>query len=130
MLLIVLLPYRTAHLMELGRGAMGVVLLAEQQSPKRQVALKVLRPDAMTPIRERRFELETESLAMLKHPGIAPVYAAGRVELGDGGSVRAVEPEHKVGAGQLVGQNDEHDRGRDNLAECAGGGNSACRQRL
>jgi tetratricopeptide (TPR) repeat protein/predicted Ser/Thr protein kinase len=66
---------------ELGRGAMGVVLLAEQQSPKRQVALKVLRPDAMTPIRERRFELETESLAMLKHPGIAPVYASGRVEL-------------------------------------------------
>ncbi|MBO6739212.1 MAG: serine/threonine protein kinase [Phycisphaerales bacterium] len=66
---------------ELGRGAMGVVLLAEQQFPKRQVALKVLRPDAMTPIRERRFELETESLAMLKHPGIAPVYASGRVEL-------------------------------------------------
>lgn len=66
---------------ELGRGAMGVVLLVEQQSPKRQVALKILRPDAMTPVRERRFELETESLAMLKHPGIAPVYASGRVEL-------------------------------------------------
>lgn len=68
---------------ELGRGAMGVVLLAEQRSPKRQVALKILRPDAMTPIRERRFELETESLAMLKHPGIAPVFASGRVEIGD-----------------------------------------------
>lgn len=66
---------------ELGRGAMGVVLLAEQQAPKREVALKVLRPDAMTPMRERRFELETESLAMLKHPGIAPVYACGRFDI-------------------------------------------------
>ena len=64
---------------ELGRGAMGVVLLAEQQSPKRKVALKVLRPDVMTPIRERRFELETESLAMLKHPGIAPVHDVGQL---------------------------------------------------
>jgi tetratricopeptide (TPR) repeat protein/predicted Ser/Thr protein kinase len=66
---------------EIGRGAMGVVLLAEQCSPKRQVAFKVLRPDVMTPIRERRFELETESLAMLKHPGIAPVFASGRLAI-------------------------------------------------
>ena len=66
---------------EIGRGAMGVVLLAEQQSPRRHVAIKLLRPEVMTPIRERRFEIEAESLAMLKHPGIAPVFASGRIEI-------------------------------------------------
>jgi tRNA A-37 threonylcarbamoyl transferase component Bud32 len=66
---------------ELGRGAMGVVLLGLQHSPKRQVAIKLLRPEVMNPVRERRFEIEAESLAMLKHPGIAPVFASGRVEI-------------------------------------------------
>lgn len=66
---------------ELGRGAMGVVLLGVQKSPRRQVAIKLLRPEVMNPIRERRFEIEAESLAMLKHPGIAPVFASGRVEI-------------------------------------------------
>ena len=67
---------------QLGIGAMGVVLLAEQQSPRRKVALKVLRPEVMNPIREKRFEIETESLAMLKHPGIAPIFASGRADIG------------------------------------------------
>lgn len=66
---------------ELGQGAMGVVLLGVQGSPRRQVAIKLLRPEVMNPIRERRFEIEAESLAMLKHPGIAPVFASGRVEI-------------------------------------------------
>lgn len=66
---------------ELGAGAMGVVYLAEQRHPKRRVALKVVRPDAMTPERERRFDLETEALARLRHPGIATIYEAGRADL-------------------------------------------------
>ncbi len=66
---------------ELGRGAMGVVLLGMQSSPRRQVAIKLLRPEVINPIRERRFEIEAESLAMLKHPGIAPVFASGRVDI-------------------------------------------------
>ena len=66
---------------ELGAGAMGVVYRAEQRHPRREVALKVIRPDAMTPARERRFDLEAEALARLRHPGIATIYEAGRAEL-------------------------------------------------
>lgn len=66
---------------ELGTGAMGVVYLAEQRHPRRRVALKVIRPEAMTPERERRFDLETEALARLRHPGIATIYEAGRADL-------------------------------------------------
>ncbi|MCC5822750.1 MAG: serine/threonine-protein kinase [Phycisphaerales bacterium] len=66
---------------ELGQGAMGVVYLAEQRHPRRKVALKVIRPDAITPERERRFDLEAEALARLRHPGIATIYEAGRADL-------------------------------------------------
>jgi tetratricopeptide (TPR) repeat protein/predicted Ser/Thr protein kinase len=66
---------------ELGAGAMGRVFLAEQRSPRRQVALKVIRADMMTPERERRFDLEAEALARLRHPGIATIYEAGRAEV-------------------------------------------------
>lgn len=67
---------------KLGEGAMGVVYLAEQQNPRRQVALKLLRADAMSPTRERRFDFETESLARLHHPGIATIYKSGRADVG------------------------------------------------
>lgn len=66
---------------ELGVGAMGRVYLAEQRQPKRRVALKVVRPEALTPERERRFDLEAESLARLRHPGIATIFEAGRADL-------------------------------------------------
>ncbi|MEL6740758.1 MAG: serine/threonine-protein kinase, partial [Planctomycetota bacterium] len=68
----------------LGRGGMGVVYRARQSSPERQVALKVVRPGLATPIALRRFELESEALARLSHPGIASVYEAGREETPDG----------------------------------------------
>jgi serine/threonine protein kinase len=63
----------------LGEGGMGVVYLAEQQKPKRVVALKVVRPGLLTPAFLRRFDLETEVLARLQHPGIARIYEAGSV---------------------------------------------------
>jgi len=66
---------------KLGEGAMGVVYLAEQQHPKRRVALKILRPEAMSPAREQRFEFETESLAKLRHPGIATIYESGKATI-------------------------------------------------
>ncbi len=62
---------------EIARGGMGVVYLAEQDRPRRQVALKVLRPGLTSPDTLRRFELEAEVLARLQHPGIATVYEAG-----------------------------------------------------
>ena len=65
----------------LGSGAMGVVYLAEQQNPRRSIALKVIRPEAISPSLRARFEDETRVLARLKHPGIAAIYAAGSAEV-------------------------------------------------
>ncbi len=58
-------------LRELGRGGMGVVYLAEQATPKRQVAIKRL---GTTDVATRaRFRREAELLAQLAHPGIARI---------------------------------------------------------
>ncbi len=62
---------------KLGEGGMGVVYEAEQQSPRRRVALKVLRPGLFTPDLIRRFQFEAEALGRLRHPSIAQIYEAG-----------------------------------------------------
>jgi len=61
----------------LGEGGMGVVYLARQEKPDRQVALKVVRPGYATERMLRRFEHEAEVLGRLLHPGIAQIYEAG-----------------------------------------------------
>lgn len=58
-------------------GGMGTVYLAQQQHPRRAVALKVMRPGLSSRSSSRRFEYESEILAHLKHPHIAQVYEAG-----------------------------------------------------
>lgn len=60
----------------LGEGGMGVVYEAEQERPKRRVALKLIRPGFVTPSIMRRFEREADALGRLKHPGIAQVHEA------------------------------------------------------
>jgi hypothetical protein len=65
----------------IAEGAMGCVYEAEQTSPRRTVALKVLRPGAWSARSLRRFELEAELLGRLRHPGIAQIYQAGTFEL-------------------------------------------------
>jgi serine/threonine protein kinase len=62
----------------LGRGGMGVVYDAEQEHPKRSVALKVL-PEGMASDRRRLelFRREADALARLSHPGIAVIYEVG-----------------------------------------------------
>jgi eukaryotic-like serine/threonine-protein kinase len=75
-------PYRILRL--LGEGGMGVVYEAEQQQPRRIVALKVIRSGLGDPKLIRRFEQESLVLGRLQHPGIAQIYEAGTAEDGSG----------------------------------------------
>jgi serine/threonine protein kinase/WD40 repeat protein len=61
----------------LGEGGMGVVFEAEQQSPRRRVALKMLRGDVASREMARRFRRETDTLGRLRHRGIAQIHEAG-----------------------------------------------------
>ena len=75
---------------QLGSGGMGIVYLAEQPSPRREVAVKVLRGGRVVDQQDiRMFLREAESLARLKHPGIAAIYEAGTTE--DGRAFFAME---------------------------------------
>jgi CheY-like chemotaxis protein len=66
---------------ELGRGGMGVVLLAEHLHLGRRAALKVIAPDlADAPGFRERFVEEARSAAALHHPHVVAVYDAGEVD--------------------------------------------------
>jgi tetratricopeptide (TPR) repeat protein len=67
----------------LGQGGMGIVYRAEQENPRREVALKVMRSGLVGSDLLRRFELEAAFLARLRHPGIAQIYEAGLFDDGD-----------------------------------------------
>lgn len=67
-----------------GVGGMAAVYEATQEVPRRRVALKVLRRSMAGTAALRRFEFETEVLAKLRHPGIAPIYEAGTFDDGAG----------------------------------------------
>ncbi|MBD3869289.1 MAG: serine/threonine protein kinase [Acidobacteria bacterium] len=63
----------------LGEGGQGVVYEAEQASPKRKVAIKVVRGgEFVDETRVRMFQREAETLARLKHPDIGAIYESGR----------------------------------------------------
>lgn len=67
----------------IARGGMGSVYLAEQASPRRDVALKLMHAGLWSRSAEKRFEFESQILARLHHPNIAQVYEAGTALLGD-----------------------------------------------
>ena len=72
--------YRLIRL--LGEGGMGTVYEAEQDNPRRTVALKVVRPGLATPALLQRFRHESQILGRLHHPGIAQVHEAGLADDG------------------------------------------------
>ncbi len=70
--------YRIIRL--LGEGGMGAVYEAEQETPRRTIALKIIKPGHGSAALLRRFEKEAQALGRLQHPGIAQIYEAGTAE--------------------------------------------------
>ena len=74
-------PYKL--LREIGEGGFGVVYLAEQQQTlRRQVALKILKPGMDTRQVVARFDAERQALALMDHPNIARVLDGGETTSG------------------------------------------------
>jgi serine/threonine protein kinase len=69
---------------KLAEGGMGLVFEAEQGSPRRRVALKVLRPTRGLGSTHARFRHEAQVLGLLQHVDIAQIYEAGTFDLGHG----------------------------------------------
>jgi len=62
----------------LGRGGMGILYLALEAGLERQVALKLIAPEAAADeVFARRFAEESRIAASIEHPNVVPIYAAG-----------------------------------------------------
>lgn len=65
-------------LRELGHGGFADVYLYRQHLPSREVAIKVMRQPAPSPVERAQFENEANRMAMLSsHPGIVTIYEVG-----------------------------------------------------
>jgi tRNA A-37 threonylcarbamoyl transferase component Bud32 len=66
-----------------GDGGMSTVYLGEQQSLGREVAIKVMLPEALADeVSRRRFENEARTIARLEHPHIVGIFEVGRTRGG------------------------------------------------
>ncbi|HEU5217078.1 MAG TPA: protein kinase [Gemmatimonadales bacterium] len=74
--------YRVDRLV--GTGGMAIVYLAEDERHRRQVAVKVLRPELAGSIGVERFQREIGIAARLNHPHILPLLDSGTIEAGAG----------------------------------------------
>jgi serine/threonine-protein kinase len=59
---------------QIGRGGMGTVYCAVDETLHREVAIKVLNAGLNDPTVARRFRAEAVTIARLNHPGIATIY--------------------------------------------------------
>jgi predicted Ser/Thr protein kinase len=66
----------------IGRGGMGVVYFAREKALDREVAIKVLPPEAAeaSPEGRERFRREARTAAQLNHTNIVPLYTFGETE--------------------------------------------------
>lgn len=69
----------------IGLGGMSMVYAATEDFPRRKVALKLVRPERLSPSAQRRLRVEAEALARLEHPNIARVFSAGTHRLASQG---------------------------------------------
>jgi serine/threonine protein kinase/tetratricopeptide (TPR) repeat protein len=74
-------PYRLIE--RIGEGGFGLVYRAEQCEPvRREVAIKIVRQGMASSQVMVRFEIERQSLALMRHPNIATVLDAGQTSAG------------------------------------------------
>ncbi len=74
-------PYKL--LQQIGEGGMGVVYMAEQETPvRRKLALKIIKPGMDSRQVIARFEAERQALAMMDHQNIAKVFDANTTDTG------------------------------------------------
>ncbi len=64
----------------LGEGGMGIVFRARDRESGRDVALKIVHAERMSPKALERFRREGEITASLNHPGILKVHSAGEID--------------------------------------------------
>ena len=67
-----------------GQGDMGTVYKAMQESPRRPVALKVVKRGISSRSALKRLEFEAQTLGRLRHESIAQIYEAGTHDDGEG----------------------------------------------
>lgn len=90
----------------IGEGGQALVYEAEQDSPRRRIALKVLRGGHLASKQQiNQFQREIKTLARLRHPSIATIYQAGctaegqyyiAMELVDGQPLDQYAAEHSL----------------------------------
>ncbi|MCI0701492.1 MAG: protein kinase [Planctomycetia bacterium] len=61
----------------IGEGAFGRVYLGFDPELERQVAIKVPKPEGLTPEHRERFIREARATAQIHHPNVCPVYEVG-----------------------------------------------------